>query len=579
MGKPRLPSQKKAYKELSKRLAGYMVQVRNIYDRINERVASAVESVGYDGIGEFSFSDYPEISSSLQAIQRQFVGEMRALIFSGTTAEWKNSNVFQDLISAKVLKYYHAQVAGERFKHYFQNNSDQLRAFQARKERGLNLSAKLWKQSEVYKESIEATISTAMEKGMSAITLSKRLSKYLHDWPSLQADYQEKYGKATRCYDCEYRSIRLARNEINIAYRLAEQERWKQFDFVLGYKVKLSDSHPRYDICDDLQGSYPKDFKWTTWHPNCLCFAVPLVMSEDEYWKNREDGVIPNTIVTDIPENTKKWIENNSERIVIAQNRNVLPYWIEDNKGVVFKNIKLPPREQKMFVMSPDNVETLHKSNWSRFDADRYNHSALSGFNLLRFDKVMEQIGDDFGIYWNRKIVTFFENGNAVFNYKGLSGKEEVGLNRTFRYDGYKKVVSHDYFELPEELQGKGIAKKIFKGLFSEYERMGIDRVEVSANMDVGGYCWAKYGFAAKTSDIKELVRNRFADGVISKNDYAIISEALAASGQNVHMNRIADLECGKSLLLGNKVKWRGFINLKDRVQKKYLCDYIGIDF
>ena len=144
MGKPRLPSQKKAYKELSKRLAGYMVQVRNIYDRINERVASAVESVGYDGIGEFSFSDYPEISSSLQAIQRQFVGEMRALIFSGTTAEWKNSNVFQDLISAKVLKYYHAQVAGERYKHYFQNNSDQLRAFQARKERGLNLSAKLW---------------------------------------------------------------------------------------------------------------------------------------------------------------------------------------------------------------------------------------------------------------------------------------------------------------------------------------------------------------------------------------------------------------------------------------------------
>lgn len=338
MGKPRLPSQKKAYKGLSKRLARYMVQVRGIYERINEKVASSVESVGYDGLSEFRFSDYPEISGGLQAIQRQFIGEMRSLIYSGTSTEWKNSNVFQDLVANKVLKYYRAQVSGERFKHYFQKNSEQLRAFQARRERGLNLSAKLWKQSEVYKESIEATISTAMEKGMSAVTLSKRLSKYLHDWPSLQADYQEKYGKATRCYDCEYRSIRLARNEINIAYRLAEQERWKQFDFVLGYKVKLSDSHPRYDICDDLQGSYPKDFKWTTWHPNCLCYAIPIIMSEDEYW-SEDRGNSPNKIISP-PDNFGKWVYDNSQRIQEADTRGTLPYWVRDNKGFVSRSIK-----------------------------------------------------------------------------------------------------------------------------------------------------------------------------------------------------------------------------------------------
>lgn len=61
MGKPRLPNQKKAYKELSKRLAGYMMRVRNIYDRLNEKASILVESVGYDGLTEFSFDDYPEI--------------------------------------------------------------------------------------------------------------------------------------------------------------------------------------------------------------------------------------------------------------------------------------------------------------------------------------------------------------------------------------------------------------------------------------------------------------------------------------------------------------------------------------
>lgn len=338
MGKPRLPNQRKAYKMLSKRLAGYMMQVRGIYDRLNEKVAAIVESVGYEGSVEFSFSDYPETNHDLQLLQRQFIGEMQSLIYSGTSQEWKNSNTFQDAVANKALRYYHAQVGGKRFKHYFQDNSDQLRAFKVRKDRGLNLSAKLWNQSQVYKDSLEAAVSTAVEKGMSAITLSKRLSKYLHDWPSLQADYQERYGKATRCYDCEYRSIRLARNEINMAYRTAEQLRWKQFDFILGYKIKLSGSHPRYDICDDLAGDYPKEFNFVGWHPSCLCYTVPVVMSENEYWSDsREDS--PNKVIAP-PENFGKWVYDNSQRIQEAESRGTLPYWVRDNKGFVGQSIK-----------------------------------------------------------------------------------------------------------------------------------------------------------------------------------------------------------------------------------------------
>lgn len=287
MGKPRLPNQKKAYKELSKRLAGYMVRVRNIYDRLNGKAAMLVESVGYDGLKEFSFDDYPEIEREIKLLQSQLVEEMRTLIYSGTSSEWKNSNTFQDAVADKALKYYRAQIHGEKFKHYYRNNSEQLKAFQSRVDKGLNLSSKLWNQSGNYKDALEATISTAIEKGMSATTLSKKLSRYLNDWPLLQADYQEKYGKATDIHDCEYRSIRLARNEISMAYRSAEQARWQQFDFILGYKIKLSDSHPRYDICDDLVGDYPKDFKFRGWHPNC--YLPNALVLTDNGWKFIKD--------------------------------------------------------------------------------------------------------------------------------------------------------------------------------------------------------------------------------------------------------------------------------------------------
>lgn len=45
--------------------------------------------------------------------------------------------------------------------------------------------------------------------------------------------------------------------------------------------------------CDTLQGRYPKDFKWTGWHPFCRCFATAITASEkerDKYWDAMADG-------------------------------------------------------------------------------------------------------------------------------------------------------------------------------------------------------------------------------------------------------------------------------------------------
>lgn len=582
MGKPRLRNKRKEYKELSKRLAGYMMQVRTIYDRLNERVASIVESVGYDGSVEFSFADYPETKRDLQLLQRQFVDDMQSLIYSGTSAEWKKSNLLQDLVANKALKYYRAQVAGKKLKHYYQTNSDQLKAFQRRTENGLNLSAKLWNQSQVYKDSLETTISTAIEKGMSAVTLSKRISKYLNDWPSLQADYQEKYGKATNCYDCEYRSIRLARNEINIAYRTAEQLRWQQFDFILGYKIKLSGSHPARDICDDMVGDYPKDFKFVGWHPNCLCYTVPIVMSEEEYWSDSRENS-PN-MVTAPPENFGKWVSENSERIDEARSRGTLPYWVMDNREFV-KLSALAYKESlkpSPFIMTDEIVNKLAARNIYISRVEIYNESTISGFDIDRFDSFMENVGDENKIFWKSKRITIFPNGNANLTYDGeyidsKGNKQNPYLSRMFRMEDDKKVVYHDVFNLPSGLQGKGLSKSVFRELFKSYESMGIDRVEVLANMDVGGYCWGRYGFSAKTSEIKDLVQRRFSEGVISQNDFEEVSEILKMSGPNIRMDEIANLKCGKALLLSNKVKWRGFIDLHDKHQMEHLHYYIGL--
>ena len=317
MAKPKIPNQKKKYQELNRRLNKYVALVEQIYDTLNLEAAKAVSLTNYfsDSDKPFKWSDYPQTKKQIDDIQKHFVEDINATIYRGTTEEWKNSNEAQDLIVNKVLKAYNAQVDKEKYKILYQTNSDALKAFQNRKDKGFNISAKLWQQSMIYKEDLEAAISCAIQKGTSAVTLSKQISKYLLDFPLLQKDYKDRYGSAEHIQDCEYRSIRLARSEINMSYRAAENERWKQMDFVVGYEIKLSGNHnckgvPKgryYDICDQLAGKYPKDFEWTGWHPNCYSDDSEVLTSRG--WKLFKDVLDDDLILSLNPnERVPEWV-------------------------------------------------------------------------------------------------------------------------------------------------------------------------------------------------------------------------------------------------------------------------------
>lgn len=326
MAKPKSINQKAKYRAHFIRFARYADRVQSVYDTLSMEIANAVVRTPYDGSEPFHFSDYPLTKKKIEDVQAAFVRDLRSVIYTGTSEEWKQSNLVQDLLADKVLKFYGVKKDKKKHRVYYQTNSDAQKAFQERKDNGMGLSERLWNQSKNYKEEMEFAISSSFENGTSAVKLSKRLSKYLVDFPSLKNDYKEKFGKAVTCNDCEYRSIRLARTEINMAYRTAEQERWKQFDFVLGYEVKLTQNgHHVSDMCDDLAGKYPKDFVFKGWHPNCMCYVVPILKTEDEFWEERE--VKP---IMDVPDGYKLWVRNNEDRIESASS---LPYFLRDNNG------------------------------------------------------------------------------------------------------------------------------------------------------------------------------------------------------------------------------------------------------
>ncbi len=315
MAKPKTPNQKRKYGELNKRIAKYVMLVESIYEDLNLEAAKIVGITDFtiDSDRPFMWSDYPQTRKRIRDLQERFVEDIGAVIYSGTSEEWKNSNEVQDLLANKVLQTYGATIGKEKYEILYQPNNDALKAFQQRKDKGFTISDKLWNQSTLYKQELEEAISCAIQKGTSAITLSKQISKYLLDFPQLQKDYKERFGKASRAMDCEYRSIRLAASEINMAYRQAENLRWQQMDFVVGYEIKLSNNHtcngkPFQDICDILAGKYPKDFQWTGWHP--LCYSDDSEVLTNRGWKLFKD-VLDDDLILSLNPNTRniEWVE------------------------------------------------------------------------------------------------------------------------------------------------------------------------------------------------------------------------------------------------------------------------------
>lgn len=56
-------------------------------------------------------------------------------------------------------------------------------------------------------------------------------------------------------------------------------------------------------------------------------------------------------------------------------------------------------------------------------------------------------------------------------------------------------VIEHHKVEVPHESQGQDLAKYLMESSYRVYDGMGVKRVDLYANLDQGGYAWARFGF------------------------------------------------------------------------------------
>ena len=392
MGKGKYLSGKQLQQALFKRTEGYAANVRAIYNDSLGKIIDIVKGTELEDGVPFSFSEYG-YNDEVQPIIRNMYSRVYQAIRTGVEKEWLFASENNDELVKSVFG--ESSIEDNHFAKYFLRNKEAMDAFFARKTQGLDLSQKVWKYTSQYKGELEGTLDLAIGEGTPANQLASKIQQYLQDPDRWYRRFRIKVGEdengnpiygriwKRRIFDKEdgvykwinddpkhyhpgqgvYRSSyrnaqRLARSETNIAYRSADYERWAQLDFVVGVEIKLSNNHPEPDICDQLKGIYPKDFKWTGWHPNCRCYMVPVLATAedldemlDKIMDGEEPGnlsVDPSNEVTEAPETFKKWLEDpkTQERMEKAEEKGTLPYFIRDNKDMVNTILKPPTPEE-----------------------------------------------------------------------------------------------------------------------------------------------------------------------------------------------------------------------------------------
>lgn len=98
------------------------------------------------------------------------------------------------------------------------------------------------------------------------------------------------------------------------------------------------------------------------------------------------------------------------------------------------------------------------------------------------------------------------------------AGKEVGNFVRSVRDGG--KEVHHDYLRLTKEYEGKGFAMEFNRNAENHYLANGVERVTLLANIDVGGYAWARQGYEpVSKEEFDSLKRDLLGNGGGGKGD------------------------------------------------------------
>ena len=303
--------------------------------------------------------------------------------------------------------------------------SHSLSAFEALKNdidaNGFKLSDRVWNITQQTKSQLEFYLDSGVVAGRNSNGISsdirqilqnpqKRFRRIRNEKGELvlsqpMKDYHPRQGVYRSAYK---NALRTSATTTNTAYRSADYERWSKQDFILGIEIHRSaNNRGPCKICDAMVGKYPKTFKFTGFHPFCICFATPITMEPENFADFLLNDTVPKEqVITDIPQGAKDFVIENKDGLQSA-------FWYKDNftndGGLQREIVSQPITNEVIKVSKPKRIKTDSeianiKQKWN--ERKLYN-KITNTENEIRLNKSFET-----GVLFDR-------NGNVVIDKRG----------------------------------------------------------------------------------------------------------------------------------------------------------------
>ena len=429
---------KKKKEDLNKLFAAYNRRLGMLYSSYIKKLASL--DYGDDVLENdilFNFDNYPTLRKRLDDIFNDYYANSMLCIKNGITdgvaLAYNHDNA--DLSGFSVMSNKALSAARK-------TAAETFIASRLYSDKGLNLAQRIWNYCQQTKSEFEVAMSNAIADGIkdgtSAEDIGRQIRQYLKEPDMMYRRYHtvqrlangqkkdvvtwrrkriidgkvrfveeplEKVGQGV------YRSsrmnaLRVARTEINAAYHTTRNERWANEPFVIGQHIHVSPQHDPEedaDICDELEGYYPKDFVWNSWHPQCMCTSDPVMISGDEreqFYKRLLNGedmsnyVSPNRI-KDVPDQYKRYIEDNADKIVDAYKRDKLAWHLANNKSYWTRFLDATQRKQMgADAMSRrEAIQEIAKARHAKRDANKIQKNWTLRRSAMYMERMNEVIG------------------------------------------------------------------------------------------------------------------------------------------------------------------------------------------
>ena len=240
---------------------------------------------------------------------------------------------------------------------------------------GFKLSDRVWNITQQTKSQLEFYLDSGVVAGRNANGISsdirqilqnpqKRFRRIRNEKGELVLSQPMKnYHPGQGVYRSAYKNaLRTSATTTNIAYRSADYERWSKQDFILGIEVHRSaNNRGPCKICDAMVGKYPKTFKFTGFHPFCICFATPITMEPEDFADFLLHDTVPQgQTITDIPQAAKDFVSENKDGLQSA-------FWYKDNftndGGLQREIVSQPITNEVIKVSKPKRIKTDAEKN------------------------------------------------------------------------------------------------------------------------------------------------------------------------------------------------------------------------